>query len=261
MKEMIIKCVIAALILGIQVWAGDVRAETQPLLTEVEIMQFLCLPQVKLSGDAADFHFYTTHPGPGKFSLLLFGKTKEGVTETDIGVITAKVKKEDDTWVDVTTNCQYQDGGYFMCAATFDSNNRPRKARLITELGCGYSPLVDLTIGTESDNDGDGVPNAQDLCLSTPFGLYVDTNGCVPVPDDTPSTPSGGGSTSSEDDVIEEEEAELNQGAPSPPQFTPPTGGFDESAGCNAVPGVPLNPSAYLIISIGLAILSWRRSR
>lgn len=260
MKRAIFISMIAAIVLGIQIWAGDARATTDPPVDELVLVPFLCMPQVKLSDDPADFHFYTTHPEPGKFSLMLFGKTKEGVTEGDIGVITAKVKKEDDTWVDVPTNCSYQAGGYFMCAATFDSNNRPVQVRLITELGCGYSPLVDLTIGTENDNDGDGVPNAQDLCSSTPFGLHVDANGCVPVPDDTPSTPSDGEGVSADDDD-EEEEADLDEGTTAPPTFTPPTGGFDEGGGCNAIPGVPVNPSCYLIISLGLTVLALRRRR
>ena len=59
--------------------------------------------------------------------------------------------------------------------------------------------------------------------------------------------------------AAEEEPAELDEGVPALPQFTPPTGGYDERGGCSAVPTVPLNPSSYIIISLGLAVLAWRR--
>lgn len=54
----------------------------------------------------------------------------------------------------------------------------PPKSLTITVLDVVLPP----TIPGSSDNDLDGVPNANDLCPNTPIGWAVDANGCIPPP-------------------------------------------------------------------------------
>jgi hypothetical protein len=127
-------------------------------------------------------------------------------------------------------------GQYFLCvSATVPERIPPTPAIRLWLLDpdvCGFSPVK----GIKEDANGNNIPDDQE-------------GGDLPV---VPLEPLG------DDD----ETPELEQAAPTaPPPFTPPSGSFDEGGGCNAVPGVPVNPSAYLIISLGLAVLSLRRRR
>jgi hypothetical protein len=125
-------------------------------------------------------------------------------------------------------------GQYFLCvAATSVDRIPPNPAIRIWVLDpevCGFSPVK----GLKEDADGNNIADDEE------------GGGQPQVPFDP---------TDDDDDEI----AELDEGVSGPPQFTPPTGGYDEGGGCSSVPTVPLNPSSYLIISLGLAVLAWRR--
>lgn len=127
-------------------------------------------------------------------------------------------------------------GQYFICIAATSADKIPPTPALRIWVNdpevCGFSPVK----GLKEDADGNNIPDDEE-------------GGGLPQ---VPLEPSG-------DDDDDDEIAELDEGVPAAPQFTPPTGGFDEGGGCSAVPTVPMNPSSYLIISLGLAVLAWRR--
>jgi hypothetical protein len=179
---------------------------------------------VKLVGKmAADQNFWDHYGKSGDFYAHLFAGTTNLFDEAN----------------DLSFHCApgpAELGQYFLCVAATAAENVPSTPAIRLWLDdpevCGFSPVK----GIKEDANGNNIPDDQE-------------GSDLPV---VPVEPLG------EDD----ETPELEQAAPTaPPPFTPPSGGYDEGGGCNAVPGMPANPSAYLIVSLGLAILALRRRR
>jgi hypothetical protein len=221
--------------------------EIGPDVGQLRTLESLCSPQVVLSSDKSDYAALRQcdaescivkvvgKMAPDRNFWDHYGKSGDFIAHLFAGTT---------NMFDGNNNLRFhcapgpaEVGQYFLCiAATSADKIPPTPALRILVLDpevCGFSPVK----GLKEDADGNNIADA-------------DEGGGLPQ---VPLEPIG------EDDDDYDETAELDEGTPAPPQFTPPVGGFDEGGGCSALPAVPVNPSAYLIISLGLAVLAWRR--
>jgi len=211
-----------------------------------KVIEELCSPQDVLSDDKSDYVAIRQcdeasciikivgRMMPDKDFWVYYGKSGDFIAHLFAG--TTNMYYEEDNLSFHCAPGPAELGQYFICIAATSADRIPPtpaiRILVIEPDACGYSPVKAL----KEDADGNNIAD--------------DDEGI-----DLPQVPL----ESIEDEEEGEELVELDQGTQSPPQFTPPAGGYDEGAGCNALPGAPANPMAHLIISLGLAMLAWRR--